>query len=480
MSDTAQDPQVGSQFGPYRLRRLLGRGAMGDVYEAEDTTKDRIVALKLLPAEFSRDPTYRKRLEMEARATLQVDDPHVVPINDFGEIDGHLYVDMQLIDGTELYEILRRDGPLSVTRAVAILGQIASALDAAHDSGLTHRDVKPSNILVTPDDDAYLLDFGIARATTDEKLTNIGTPLGTYAYMAPERFQGPDHDFRAADIYALTCVLYECLTGSTPYRSESIAEVITSHLMQPIPRPTLARPELPKAFDDVIARGMAKKPEDRYESSGALARAAEHAAGRCHEDQSADDIRLLEGPAFPTPAPALAATDPGTPLPANLDYGSPYVESSVFHDDACFSVFRPTSVGFGRWSSLLACVHLGGPARGVDKGAYPLRRLRRSARGILGNELATYVHLSADSPVGLPEETEITFVLDLPDFEVRRSERTFLWVNAFHVEEFHVRAGFQLHDRTIRGKLRSYHGPDLLSEIILAIRVVGQGEKESV
>ena len=186
MSDT--DSRVGTDFGHYHLRRLLGKGGMGEVYEAEDTRKDRTVALKVLPATMSNDPVFRKRLQREAHSAGRLQEPHVVPIHDYGEIDGVLYVDMRFIDGTDLRKMLVRYGPLTPARAVAIIRQMASALDAAHESGLVHRDVKPENILITRDDFAYLVDFGIANAKTDEKLTELGTAVGTYAYMAPERF----------------------------------------------------------------------------------------------------------------------------------------------------------------------------------------------------------------------------------------------------------------------------------------------------
>jgi serine/threonine protein kinase len=471
MSDVAQDPQIGSQFGPYLLQRLLGRGGMGDVYEAQDTVNDRTIALKLLPAALSRDPEHRGRFQREARVASEIDNPHVVPIHDFGEIDGHLYVDMQLIDGTDLYTILRRHGPMSPVRAVTILRQIASALDAAHDNAVTHRDVKPPNILVTPDDFAYLIDFGTARFTSNEKLTDVGTAIGTYAYMAPERFQTADVDFRA-DIYALTCVLYECLTGSTPYRSESVEMLMAGHLMQPIPRPTNERPDLPKAFDDVIACGMAKRPEDRYQSAGALALAAEQAAGTRDDDPPAPEIQLTEYPAFRLPDSRPAPTSPGTPLPAFIRFTAPYPQPCLFHDDVRFSVFRPTSLESGCWTSLLACIHVGAPPHGADQHRHPRRMLKRCARGILGDQLATYAKVCADSPVGLPEDAEITFVLDLPGFEVYRPSRTFLWLKAFHVEEYHIRAGDQLQDLTVRGALLTHHGDDLIAETTLTIRVL--------
>lgn len=266
--------RVGTRVGPYQLLRLIGRGGMGEVYEARDTVKDRTVALKLLPPELSHNDTFRRRLEREARSAGKLQEPHVVPIHDFGEIDGQLFVDMRLIDGIDLRSVLNRDGPLPPARAVAIVRQIASALDAAHAAGVTHRDVKPENILVTADDFAYLVDFGIANAATDDTLTEQGSAIGTFAYMAPERFTGAEVTFKA-DVYALACVLHECLTGTKPFRTDSVSVVITAHLMEPPPRPSMLLPGVPPALDAVVARGMAKNPEDRFATAGDLARAAE-------------------------------------------------------------------------------------------------------------------------------------------------------------------------------------------------------------
>ncbi len=292
----------GTQFGPYRLLRLIGKGGMGEVYEAEDTVKDRTVALKLLPQSVSHDPVFRKRLQREAHSAGRLQEPHVVPIHDYGEIDGVLFVDMRMINGSDLRKVLKNFGPMTPARAVAIVRQVAAALDAAHESGIMHRDIKPENILINRDDFAYLVDFGIANAASDEKLTELGTAVGTYAYMAPERFSGDEVTYRA-DIYALACVLYECLAGSQPYAGDSVSVVITAHLMQPIPRPSVQRPGIPAAFDDVIARGMAKKPEDRYASAGDLASAATAALTARDQDQAATIIARGE-----------AANVPGTPV----------------------------------------------------------------------------------------------------------------------------------------------------------------------
>lgn len=324
MSNPYGDSRVGSQIGPYRLRRLLGKGGMGEVYEAEDTVKDRVVALKLLPQEVSDDPVFRQRLQREAQAAGRLQEPHVVPIHDYGEVDGLLFVDMRLIDGTDLRKVLKERGPLSPARAVAIVRQIASALDAAHAAGILHRDVKPENILITRDDFAYLVDFGIANATTDEKLTALGTAVGTHAYMAPERLTGDEVTHRA-DVYALTCVLHECLTGTQPFTGDSVGVVITAHLTKPVPRPSQLRPGVPGGLDLVIERGMAKRPEDRYASAGELADAATDALTRPEQDQAATILqRSLAATAQAAPTLMAATSSPGSSYPPPPPSGPSY------------------------------------------------------------------------------------------------------------------------------------------------------------
>jgi serine/threonine-protein kinase len=325
MGGTAENSRAGSDFGHYRLRRLLGRGGTGEVYEAEDTLVDRVVALKLLSAAMSHDPVFRKRLEREARSAGRLQEPHVVPIHDCGEINGVLYLDMRFIDGTDLRTVLARNGPLTPGRAVAIVRQIASALDAAHESGIMHRDVKPGNILITPDDFAYLVDFGIGNAASDET-----TELGTYAYMAPERFTGGEVTYRA-DIYALACVLHECLTGAQPYPAERVSAMITAHLMQPIPQPSVVRPGIPAAFDHVIARGIAKDPLDRFTSAGDLATAAYEVVGSREQDRAG--TILSQGAAATMPAlPPSAASPARSP---NFQHLPGWEESPVSPDKFC-------------------------------------------------------------------------------------------------------------------------------------------------
>ncbi len=285
--------RVGQMFGHYRLTGLLGRGGMGEVYRAEDTKKGRTVALKILAEQYWQDEKFRTRFQRESRAAAVLQEPHVIPIHDWGEIDGHPYIDMRLVEGQTLEDLLSA-GPLPPARASFIIGGVAAALDAAHAAGLVHRDVKPQNIIVTPSDFPYLVDFGIASAKGESGLTMTGMQIGTFAYMAPERFRDREAS-PAVDVYALACVLFECLTGEAPFRSGSMEQLMTAHLFTPPPQPSLVNRRLSPAFDDVIARGMAKEPDDRYGSCGALGRATQRAV------ESDTVVGMTPGPTVQAP-----------------------------------------------------------------------------------------------------------------------------------------------------------------------------------
>lgn len=296
MEASSGRPRASTRFGKYELVTLLGRGGMGEVYEARDTEKGRVVALKILLHQYAQDPGYRSRFTREANAAASLQEPHVVPIHDWGEIDGNLFIDMRLVRGDDLRKLTER-GPLDPARAVHIIGQVAAALDAAHAEGLTHRDIKPENIVVSREDFAHLLDFGIAEKAGDPHLTQAGMTIGSWAYMAPERLSGDDTT-KSVDIYSLACVLYETLTGARPFAIDSMQQVVNAHLHAPPPRASAANPRVPPSLDAVIERGMAKEPDDRYGSAGALARAAQ---------------RALTTPAVPDPNATLAAPHVSNP-----------------------------------------------------------------------------------------------------------------------------------------------------------------------
>src|SRR6201996_5621499 len=263
------------QIGNYRLDRLLGVGGMGEVFQAYDTQRDRFIALKLLPEVFSDDQEYLKRFQRESHVAARLREPHVIPIHDFGEIDGQLFIDMRLVDGADIGTLLDENGRMTPEQAVYLVSQVAEALDAAHADHLVHRDIKPSNILVTSNDFVYVVDFGIAQSMDGQQtsLTITGVTVGTWHYMAPERFIGRAVDGRA-DVYSLACVLHECLTGAPPFSGRGLPALMYAQLNSDPPEASSLVEGIPPALDAVIARGMAKDPEDRFPTAGALAAAA--------------------------------------------------------------------------------------------------------------------------------------------------------------------------------------------------------------
>src|SRR3954466_7543488 len=237
---------------------------MGVVYQAQHVHLGRTVALKLLAPELSGNEDFRARFLREARLAAELDHPGIVTVYDAGDVDGVLYLAMRFVRGTDLAEVLTERGPLSAAETTAILEQVAAALDAAHAAGLVHRDVKPANVMIEGQR-CYLTDFGLTkRASSDsQQLTAAGQFLGTVDYVAPEQIEGKDVDGRA-DVYALGCVLFECLTGSRPYPRDSQVAVIFAQLREPPPRPRELRPDLPAEIDMVVAKAMAKAPTERY------------------------------------------------------------------------------------------------------------------------------------------------------------------------------------------------------------------------
>ena len=268
----------GTTFAGYRIDGTLGEGGMGVVYRATQLSLNRSVALKILSADFGEDAAFRERFRREGVLQAAIDHPHIVTVYDTGESEQGLYLVMSMVRGPTLKDmILSRE--LDPGRSLRLLSQVADALDTAHDAGLTHRDVKPQNILIGARDHAYLADFGLTKAPDESgRLTATGQFVGTIDYVSPEQIQGEPASDRS-DVYALTGVLYECLVGAVPFPKPAEAAVVYAHISEPPPRPTEHRSELPEAIDEVIAKGMSKSPDDRYASPGELLREASTAFG---------------------------------------------------------------------------------------------------------------------------------------------------------------------------------------------------------
>src|SRR5438876_6769621 len=270
------DQRIGTEVAGYRIVEQLGRGGTSVVYRAEHVRLGRTAALKLLtPAVGEAD--FRERYLRESKLAASLDHPSIVPIYDAGEEDGLLYIAMAYVEGSDLKTLLVREGKLPLRRALRILGQIASALDAAHARGLVHRDVKPANILVGRDDRAYLSDFGVVKELAGAGTTRTGSFVGTIEYCAPEQIEGKDVDARA-DVYALACVLYECVVGTPPFHRSSDVAVLNAHLHASPPKLSKAAPDLPPALEPLLAKALSKSPLDRYASCGELMAAARAAA----------------------------------------------------------------------------------------------------------------------------------------------------------------------------------------------------------
>ena len=264
----ALDLRPGDRLGPYRLVAPLGEGGMGIVFRADRATGG-VAALKVLRRELSGDETFRRRFEREGRIAAQLDHPHLVEVVDSGEADGLHYLASRFVEGETLADRLERDGPLPLSDLTRLAAELGTALDALHDAGLVHRDVKPSNVMLGPEG-AALTDFGLARGIADTVLTAPGRVVGTLDYLAPEVIRGQPAG-PPADIYALGCLLYECVAGAPPFGARPFAEAAAAHLSEQPVDPTLARDDLPPTLWDALRHGLAKVPADRPSTATAYA-----------------------------------------------------------------------------------------------------------------------------------------------------------------------------------------------------------------
>ncbi|MFF6918140.1 protein kinase [Streptomyces sp. NPDC012466] len=263
---------IGQQIAGYRIEQEIGRGGMAVVYRARDLRLERTVALKLLAPELARNDTFRRRFTHESRAAAAIDHPHIVPVFEAGETDGVLYIAMRYVAGSDLRHVLDRDGPMPIVTALRVAAQLASALDAAHDNGLVHRDVKPGNILVSRGTDSdhpehvYLTDFGLTKKSLSlTGFTTVGQFVGTLDYVAPEQISGKPVDARC-DVYGFACVVFETLAGHPPFLRDDDMALLWAHQYDQPPPLTEDRPDLNPGVDRVLAQALAKSPDDRYPS----------------------------------------------------------------------------------------------------------------------------------------------------------------------------------------------------------------------
>jgi serine/threonine-protein kinase len=297
---------TGRRLGHYRIDGVLGRGGMSVMYRATDMRLGRKVALKVIAEHLSEDPEFRERFVDEARNTSAIDHSNVVPLYDFGEVDGLLYIAMRLVDGFDLANLIS-GGPLSPVRVLALLAQVAEALDNVHDRGLVHLDVKPANVLVTTQESAgehvYLADFGLTRRGATGHRTRGGDFLGSPTYAAPEHLRGEPVDART-DGYSLACVLFACVTGRPPFEGK-VPEVIAGHLGGTVPAVS-SLVVLPPAIDQVVRRGMSKDTTQRYANCRALVAAARIALAPVATQTVPPPARLAAHAPAQTPAPRTA------------------------------------------------------------------------------------------------------------------------------------------------------------------------------
>ena len=308
-------PQLapGSQIAGYRIDSMLGRGGMGVVYRAFQIGLERVVALKVIAPELLDDADIRERFLAEARAAASVDHPNVIPVHEAGAEDGIAYIAMRFVSGSDLRSRVRGGGALSPSEAAGYVVQAAAALDAIHSAGFVHRDVKPANLLIDSGGHVYLTDFGLAKQVLTSGATATGQWVGTIDYIAPEQIRGTRPDARA-DVYALGGVLHFALTGRVPYERDGDEAKLWAQLSAPPPVPSALRPGVPVEFDAVVARAMAKQPEERFPSAGDLGRAALAAtAGMTATQPERSVARGVAAPARPVEFWTRTAAGPPRP-----------------------------------------------------------------------------------------------------------------------------------------------------------------------
>jgi eukaryotic-like serine/threonine-protein kinase len=314
----------------YEVGRLLGAGGMAEVFEGRDRLLARRVAIKVLQVQFARDPSFLIRFKREAQAAASLSHPNIVGVYDTGSEDGTHFIVMEYVDGRTLKEVIRAEGPLYPERAAEICADVCSALVAAHARGLIHRDIKPGNVMLTPDGKVKVMDFGIARATTSETITQTAAVVGTAQYISPEQAQGQAVDYRS-DIYSLGCCLYEMLTGTVPFTGATPVAIAYRHVREDPTPPRMLNADVPAPLEAICLKAMAKLPDNRYQTAAEFQSDLE----RFRNGQPVQATPLLDSAATTQAIPrGDGGADPTAMLGGAADYAEPYEEE------------RRTSVGW--------------------------------------------------------------------------------------------------------------------------------------
>jgi hypothetical protein len=407
------DVLEGAYIAGCRIESVAGRGGMGIVYRATQLSLGRPVALKLIAPENAADASFRERFQRESRMAAAIDHPNVIPVYEAGEEDGRLYITMRWVEGTDLHRLLRAEGRIEPLRAAKIIDQVAGALDAAHQAGLIHRDVKPANVLLSGDH-AYLADFGLTRFAGSDTVTTAGHFLGTVDYMAPEQFHPGPQDARA-DVYALGCVLFAMLTGAPPFLRETVPATMLAHLHDKPPRASLTE-GVPSGFDRVLARALAKSPEDRYPSAGDFGRAVLAAAeGR---SVTAEERSVARGAAAPTiRRDGRLWSGAHKPLPDPIDEEARPTQA----EEAPVRTYRARRRRRWAWVSGVGAIAAGAVAIGVVPGGADtpqpgepvssgdVERMAKSFASAYGEEDATRISrlLTSDAQRTSPSDSQV-------------------------------------------------------------------------
>ncbi len=432
VGDDGRQLRPGDLFAGYRIESLAGRGGMGLVYKAWQLRPERMVAVKVIMPELAGDPDFRARFEQEASLAAQIEHPNVIPIYGVGDEDRLLYIAMRFVESNDLGHLLRAHGRLGPAHAARLVGQVAAALDAAHARGLVHRDVKPANVLVTgaaPDEHLYLTDFGLTKRVADfggGGMTATGGFVGTLDYIAPEQVSGRPVDGRG-DVYALGCVLYQLLTGVVPFPRDQEVAKIFAHLSMAAPEPSGVVPGLPAALDEVVARAMAKDPDERFASAGELARAAWAACGGA------------PGPATAPSAPAPTAVGGRSAGPTAAGPGTRAATTSGAGARVRFGLPLPAAHFTGRSAELEAIAEaLGAPERsvvtqvltglgGVGKSRLAARYVHEHVRDY---DIVAWIHAEDGGVAALAELAGVLGVAVAPLTVAERAAEALRWLSA--------------------------------------------------